>query len=120
MSERQCFVFPTNASGCHGLGPAARAMRHHGAEYGVGTGPSGGSYAIPVKRTPRDRSKFGIGEIAWLVTQFVQYAREHPDTTFTVAGDGWGYAAAELAPLFRGAPENVTLPDGWRDTAVAA
>lgn len=50
------FVFGSNLAGIHGAGSARHAQKHHGAEWLVGSGPTGRAYAIPTKdeqlRTP--------------------------------------------------------------------
>ena len=48
--------------------------------------------------------------------KFLAYARAHPELTFEVTRVGCGlagYTDADIAPLFKGAPSNCTLPDGW-------
>lgn len=46
---RKIFVFGSNLAGVHGAGSARAALEKHGAEYGVGVGLCGNSYAIPTK-----------------------------------------------------------------------
>ena len=47
LEENEIFVFGSNASGYHGGGAAAYAMRKFGAIWGQGEGLQGKSYAIP-------------------------------------------------------------------------
>ena len=109
------FVFGSNLAGRHGKGAALEARTKYGAEYGVGEGRTGYAYAIPTKdRQLRPRS---LGNIELSVETFLQYAREHPELEFLVARVGCGlagYVDAEIAPMFRDAPANCELPEGWR------
>ena len=43
------FVFGSNKAGIHGAGAAKYALEHEGAEWGVGEGLTGNSYALPTK-----------------------------------------------------------------------
>lgn len=108
-------VFGSNLAGRHGKGAAKDAMQHYGAEYGVGVGPSGHSYAIPTK-DERVRT-LPLEDIARHVRDFLEYAGAHPKQTFLVTPIGTGlagYTHEEIAPLFEGAPENCLLPGVWK------
>lgn len=110
------FVFGSNRAGVHGAGAAAYAARWYGAVRAVGEGRSGRSYAIPTKETWRDRA-LPLEDIAVHVDRFLEYARDNPLTVFAVTRIGCGFAGytdAQVAPLFRDAPVNCELPDGWR------
>ena len=110
------FVFGSNLAGRHGKGAALHARRVHGAEYGKGKGRTGSAYAIPTKdqhiRTlPLDR-------ISGYVSEFITYAKEHPELEFDVTKVGCGlagYKEEEISPMFKGAPMNCYLPDLWRE-----
>ena len=43
------FVFGSNKSGIHGAGAAKYALEHKGAQWGIGEGIVGESYALPTK-----------------------------------------------------------------------
>jgi hypothetical protein len=111
------FVFGSNLAGVHGAGAAKFAHEHHGAEYGVGVGRTGNAYAIPtkderIKTLPLDR-------IALYVSEFLDYARAHPDLEFEVTKIGCGlagYREYQIRPMFAGSPLNCHLPDWWRRT----
>jgi len=109
------FVFGSNLAGRHGKGSALVAKREHGAIYGVGEGPQGRSYAIPTKdHSLRVRP---LEDIARSVERFKAFARNNLEITFDVCRVGCinaGYKDDEIAPLFADAPENCTLPEGWR------
>ena len=111
----EIFVFGSNLAGRHGKGAALDARKHHGAVYGQGEGMQGNSYAIPTK--DRNLSTLPLGEIQKYVTDFIAFAIHHPDMTFKVTRIGCGlagYTDSEIAPMFKEAPPNCNLPDGWR------
>lgn len=110
--EGRIFVFGSNLAGVHGAGSAKEAHKNWGAEWGVGVGRTGRSYAIPTKPAPYQPS-LAVERIAGYVLNFLQYAREHPELEFHCVRVGCGragYTDQQMAPLFRGAPENVKLP----------
>lgn len=109
------FVFGSNLAGRHGAGAALFARQHHGAIYGKGVGPQGNSYAIPTKDA--DLRTLNITLIRAFVIDFITYAKEHPELTFNITRVGCGlagYTDKDMAPLFKDAPANCQLPDGWR------
>lgn len=114
-TPRRIFVFGSNLAGLHGAGSAQAAYKQHGAQWRVGVGPVGNSYAIPTK--DEDIRTMSLVQIAPYVADFLRYARENPDLVFDVVRIGCGlagYSDRDMAPLFAGAPDNVVLPDGWR------
>lgn len=109
------FVFGSNLAGRHGKGAALYARRHCGAEYGVGVGRTGNSYAIPTK-DERIRT-LPLHKIAGYVVDFLDYARAHPELQFQVTKIGCGlagYREHQISPMFKSAPANCHLPDWWR------
>lgn len=110
------FVFGSNLAGRHGAGAAKYARQVYGAEYGVGVGRTGNSYAIPtkdanIKTLPLDRIKPYVDE-------FLEYARTHRNDVFKVTAIGTGlagYAHSEIAPMFLNAPSNCELPVEWKN-----
>lgn len=117
MSKR-IFVFGSNLAGLHGAGSARAAYDEHGAVWGVGHGPTGSAYAIPTKDESIETME--TEAIAPYVAAFVVYATNHPGLVFDVVKIGCGLARkseSEMAALFKGAPLNVNLPDGWREIA---
>ena len=114
---REIFVFGSNLAGRHGKGSALEARKNHGAVYGQGVGLQGDSYAIPTKdfyiRT------LPLESIRFHVRIFLRFAGEHPEMTFNVVRIGCMLAGSkdeQSAPFFEGAPTNVNLPPGWRET----
>lgn len=114
-ADNQVFVFGSNKLGMHGAGAAKHAWRFWGAVYGCGEGMRGRSYAIPTKKTPYVR--LTLAQVAEGVGRFVEFARQHPEFKFILTRVGCGLAGFsddEIAPLFRGLPDNVDIPEGWK------
>lgn len=110
------WVFGSNLRGAHGAGAALVARQRFGAEYGVGLGLSGRSYAIPTKdahlKTLDGRT------IHRYITQFKEYSLEHPEIRFWVTAVGYGlagYKHAQIAPLFVGCGNNCSFPSEWKE-----
>lgn len=111
LAPDEIFVFGSNLAGRHGGGAARIALNKFGAEWGVGTGLTGRSYAIPTMHG-------GVAEIKPYVDEFVEYAKLHPELRFLLTRIGCGIAGftdAEIAPLFRAALPlpNVYFPARW-------
>lgn len=112
--EAKIFVFGSNLSGIHGAGAAKFALQNHGAIWGQGFGPQGNSYAIPTK--DEGIVTLPIWRIAPFVKEFMIYAQQHPELKFQVTRIGCGlagYTDKDIAPLFKEAPLNCALPEGW-------
>lgn len=124
------FVFGSNEMSTHGLGAAKHAEAYHGAKWGVGFGPSDyqtiasiglkknqvRSFAIPTKDWAIGRLPLRV--IAFYVERFIAYCRHRKDLRFNVTRIGCGlagYSDKDIAPMFKDAPENCILPDGWRN-----
>ena len=108
LGENEIFVFGSNIQGAHGGGAAWFAHKHFGAEWGVGEGLTGRTYALPTME--------GKDAMKAAVDRFIACARQHPELTFVVTAVGCGiagYTPSEVAPLFREATslENVYLPE---------
>lgn len=114
MKENEIFVFGSNLQGAHGGGAARQAYNSFGAVWGEGVGHFGQTYAIPTMHGGPDK-------IQPYVSDFIAYARQHPEWRFLVTRIGCGIAGfrdAEIAPLFREAMEveNIFLPRGfWQE-----
>ncbi len=108
LGENEIFVFGSNIQGSHGGGAAWYAHKNFGAEWGVGEGLTGRTYALPTMEGPTS--------LKHAVDNFVACAKQHPELTFLVTAVGCGiagYRPNEVAPLFREATslENVYLPE---------
>lgn len=105
----EVFVFGSNATGQHLGGAAATAHEKFGAVWGEGHGLHGQSYAIDTMS--------GFETIAAEVADFLIFAQAHPQLRFLVTEIGCGiagYSPEQIAPLFRGSPGNVVLPERFR------
>lgn len=114
--EGWIFVFGSNLDGVHRKGAALVARQRYGAVYGIGAGRVGSSYAIPTKQTWRDPG-FPIARLKLKVDKFLEYARENPQAKFFITRVGCGLAGhsdIDVAPLFRDAPANCSLPSPWK------
>ena len=108
LDEDEIFVFGSNLHGFHSGGAARAAMDKFGAEWGVGVGRTGQTYAIPTMHG-------GVDVIKPYVDEFVEYAKAHPELRFLVTRVGCGIAGfrdEDIAPLFAECVElkNVFLP----------
>ena len=113
----EIFVFGSNLAGRHGKGAALTARQKHGAVYGKGVGHWGNSYAIPTK--DHKLTVLHLTSIKLHVNCFTDYAKEHPELTFNVTRIGCGlagYTDDQISPMFKDAPINCNLPQGWRTT----
>ena len=77
LADNEVFVFGSNIGGKHIGGAARQAYQKFGAEWGVGSGPTGKCYAIPTMHG-------GIEVVASYVDTFIKYASEHPELRFLV------------------------------------
>lgn len=112
----EIFVFGSNLAGRHGKGAALFARHNHGAVYGCGTGLQGQSYAIPTK--DKYLRVMPLEDIKAHVDLFIAFATENQWMKFNVTRIGCGlagYQDHQIAPMFKGAPINCNLPEGWRE-----
>lgn len=112
LAPGEIFVFGSNMEGMHGGGAARYANKNFGAEWGVGEGLTGRTYALPTME--------GKASMKQAVEHFTSCAKEHPELTFLVTAIGCGiagYTPEEVAPLFKDAAqlENVYLPQLFWD-----
>jgi hypothetical protein len=112
---RAVFVFGSNLAGMHGGGAARAAADKFGAEFGVGIGLTGSSYAIPTK--DERIQTMPLAAIEPHVEEFLRYASARSAATFFVTRIGCGlagYSDGDIAPMFKNAPLNCNLPEAWR------
>jgi hypothetical protein len=110
------FVFGSNLAGRHGAGAALFARYWYGAQLRIGVGRTGQSYAIPTKDAEFNVLTLDVIRLhVWL---FLDYAKNHPEEEFFVTRIGCGYAGysnPDIAPMFRGAPDNCTFEQSWKE-----
>lgn len=109
LEENEIFVFGSNLAGMHGGGAAWVANMKFGAEWGIGVGLTGRSYAIPTMHG-------GVETIKPYVDEFIRFAQANPELKFLVTRIGCGIAGfrdEEIAPLFDEATQvsNIYLPE---------
>lgn len=108
LKDNQIFVFGSNLEGGHLAGAAAMAHREFGAEWGVGFGRTGQTFAIPTMN--------GDDVLNEAVVEFKAYAKKHPELEFllTPVGTGVaGYSIDYINKLFDKIPSNVTKVGDW-------
>lgn len=112
--QGEVFVFGANKGGKHGRGAAKEAAARFGAERGIGIGPTGNSFAIPTK--DEHLAPLSIDQIRPYVTDFLTYARLHPEKRFFLTRVGCvlaGNPNSGIASLFRGASANCDFAEEW-------
>ena len=119
------FVFGSNKSGIHGAGAAKYAHQHLGAQWGIGEGITGGTktdpfgmcYALPTKGFKIE--KLPLLEIKNSVNRFIEvaeyWALRGAEFKVTRVGCGLGgHKDSDIAPMFRGAPDNCLFDEYWK------
>ncbi len=109
------FVFGSNLAGRHGAGAAKAALDYYGAVYGVGEGITGRSYALPT--VDRNINTLPLLVIKRAVSNFLHYAKENQGMEFFMTRVGCvlaGYSNEIIAPMFKGAPDNINFPIEWK------
>lgn len=112
------FVFGSNKAGRHGKGAAKHAKDHFGAEYGVGEGMTGLSYAIPTKGHNLEALPFS--EIDAAICRFIEHAKSTSAATYLLTPIGTGLAGHSKRDVWsvlkrEGLPSNVVLSNTWLD-----
>lgn len=121
------FVFGSNTLGKHGRGAARQAYYDFGAEYGIGEGLTGQSYALPTldeyykQRTDEEllasihrlyRCATAYPSMVFLLTKIgcglAGYAEDHMKSLLFHAGCEWELETGTAIPF------NIVFPEGWR------
>jgi hypothetical protein len=121
MEVDAVFVFGSNERGIHGAGAAQVAAQRYGAPRGCSgargpLGPGMRCYAITTKDASIRRA-LPLAAIQQQVEDFLLFAASRPERLMWVTRIGCGlagYADAEIAPMFRGAPGNCSFAESWR------
>lgn len=112
LIHEQVFVFGSNANGHHAGGAALLAYEKFGAEWGVGKGLRGQSYAFPT--LDKAMGKCSIEGMYASKIDLYATAECNPEKTFLVTKLGLGIAGHGLETMrkvFAGShPKNVILP----------
>lgn len=111
------FVFGSNLAGRHGAGAARVAREKYGALPGLGFGLQGRAMALPTK--DQNLNTLPLDRIKHYVDRFIDVVvRSAPTIPFATTRIGCGLAGfhdEDIAPLFKDAPRNLYLPQGWRE-----
>ena len=111
----EIFVFGSNEAGIHGAGAARYAMDKLGAEYGIGLGYSGTTFAIPTKGFKIEPISFEI--VSRYIRSFICLIAMRPEWNFKVTRIGCGLAGftdEQIAPLFKDCPDNCSFDEAWK------
>ena len=127
--DNTIFVFGSNPEGRHGAGAAKVARERFGAQYGVGEGLTGNSYALPTKdlRVKENKGLRSIPRetIIESIKKLYETARTMPNKQFKVAYRNTttaslnGYTGLEMIDMFKDAgliPNNIVFSKEWVDT----
>jgi len=112
----EIFVFGSNLAGIHGKGAAKTAHEEYDADWKVGRGYTGRSYAIPTKNALFKTLPLAI--IKYYVSEFIAFAELNSHVTFFVTRIGCGLAGckdSDIAPLFKTAPKNCKFDIRWKE-----
>lgn len=107
LKPNEVFVFGSNLDGQHAGGAAKLAHEKFGAQWGIGVGLQGNSYAIPTMD--------GWFRLEFYAKQFLFFAQLNPEFTFLLTPIGTGiagYTYEDIEPLFKDLPNNVQKV-GW-------
>lgn len=128
---RRIFVFGSDLAGRHTHAAARVARLEHQAQYGIAFGITGNAFGIPTR--DRELRPLPITRIATLIGKFIWYAQRTPQRRYQVQRLGCGnegydepdmgllpYQERDIAALFRDAPDNCELPQGWREWGAQA
>lgn len=111
LDEKEFLVYPSNLAGTFDTEIAKQAQKR-GARYGVGVGPSGRTYAIPVRDF--DMKPLSLEQLKAYVMRFVKMTNDYPYVKWRVAPIRVGnLKEGDIAPLFRGCGHNVSFPREW-------
>ena len=105
----------SNLSSRHGAGAARAAVTHYGAVMALPKALLATAAGIPT--VARDLAYTPLADIQLSVERFLRFASARPEQQFfvTLIGCGLaGYEDREVAPMFKLAPPNCSLPLPWR------
>lgn len=114
LKPNEVFVFGSNRNGNHLGGAAAVAYAKFGAEWGVGEGLTGRSYALPTLNEGME--KVTEDELRDSFVKFLEFANDNRQLTFLMTKVGCGIAGwdiVDVTRLFWQAAKRVTPSDDW-------
>ena len=95
---------------------AKAAHNFYGAAWGVAEGITGQSYALPTVKK-NIAGPLPLADIQAAVNRLLHHAATHPESQFFVTRIGCvlaGYTNADIAPMFKDAPDNCSFPEPWK------
>lgn len=99
LKANEVFVFGSNRNGNHYGGAARVAYEKFGAEWGVGEGPTGQSYALPT--LDEGMEKVTEAELEDSFAKMFRYAIDNQQLTFYVTKVGCGIAGWNIETVKR-------------------
>lgn len=102
LKPNEIFIFGANEAGEH-LGGAAKTALQWGAEWGVGEGLAGQTYALPTVNATVSHA-LSLKEIQKYVDNLYICIKDHPELFFILTEVGCniaGFVPEQIAPLFR-------------------
>ena len=90
LEDNEIFVFGSNANGNHYGGAARVAFDKFGAEWGVGEGLTGNTYAIPT--LDKNMEKVTNLKLVRSFIKFIEFAKENDSKKFYLTKVGCGIA----------------------------
>ena len=114
LKENQIFVFGSNRRGEHLSGAAKQAYEQFGAEWGIGEGLSGRTYAFPTLEW--EMTKVGLRSLEKQRDRLFATCRALPEKEFLLTKVGCGIAGYEesyMKSLFKSSPKNLIKPEEW-------
>lgn len=116
LKSHQIFVFGSNRLGYHIGGAANQANVEFGAEWGIGEGLSGKTYAFPTLEP--QMAQVGQRSLERSRDRLYATCRALPEKEFLLTKVGCGIAnhdESKMKLLFINPPENLILPEDWRE-----
>ena len=116
LKDNEIFVFGSNLAGQHGGGAASTACNKFGAEWGIGEGLTGQSYAFPT--LTKDYQKVTKEDLLQSRHKLYATCRALPEKVFLLTKVGCGIAGFSeefMRDIFisQVTPENLIKPEGW-------
>ena len=114
LEPGEVFIFGSNLAGEHAGGAARLAYDQFGAEWGVGEGLTGNTYAFPTL----DENFHGLSYERLLQATHTLHdcINDNPDKVFILTKVGCGIAGVKeetMRQLFAHFPDNLKKPEGW-------